>query len=259
MQNRYVGDVGDFGKYGLLRTLCGPATPTPAPGISLGVVWYLFPDENGNNDGQRTQYLTPASKNRAHFRACDPELYDCLAELVHSGRRSVEAVREAAILPDGTVFYEVPLSYTASTGAQRPGARMQLRSVWLQGALEATNGCDLVFLDPDNGLKSGTGPYAKLGPKYVYLEDVAQFARQARGLIIYHHSGRQGTVVEQVSRRFEQLRGAIPPGWSVCALQYHRGTSRVYFVLSSPTLHSQLQHRISSFLTTFWSRHFDRV
>ena len=25
MQNRYVGDVGDFGKYGLLRALCAPA------------------------------------------------------------------------------------------------------------------------------------------------------------------------------------------------------------------------------------------
>ena len=44
MQDRYVGDVGDFGKYGLLRALCGGD-------LTLGVVWYLYPDEEANNDG----------------------------------------------------------------------------------------------------------------------------------------------------------------------------------------------------------------
>ena len=40
MQNKYVGDVGDFGKYGLLRRLaCPEFTESP---LSLGVIWYLF-------------------------------------------------------------------------------------------------------------------------------------------------------------------------------------------------------------------------
>jgi hypothetical protein len=49
MQDRYVGDVGDFAKYALLRRLCGQ------PGeraIRLGVVWCLFPDESLTNDGR---------------------------------------------------------------------------------------------------------------------------------------------------------------------------------------------------------------
>ena len=33
MQNRYVGDIGDYVKYGLLRAL--------ADGRQLGVAWYL--------------------------------------------------------------------------------------------------------------------------------------------------------------------------------------------------------------------------
>ena len=45
MQNRYAGDVGDFGKYGLLRTLC-----REPPLLSLGVVWYLVSDEQGDQD-----------------------------------------------------------------------------------------------------------------------------------------------------------------------------------------------------------------
>jgi len=37
MQNRYVGDIGDLLKLGILRAL--------SPGYRLGVAWWLFPDE----------------------------------------------------------------------------------------------------------------------------------------------------------------------------------------------------------------------
>ena len=35
MQNRYVGDIGDYLKLGILRAL--------SPGYRLGVAWWLFP------------------------------------------------------------------------------------------------------------------------------------------------------------------------------------------------------------------------
>ena len=38
MKNQYVGDIGDYGKYGLLRFLA-------EKGIRIGVNWYLT--ENG--------------------------------------------------------------------------------------------------------------------------------------------------------------------------------------------------------------------
>ena len=40
MQDCYVGDIGDFGKYGLLRSLCGGDDYGPA--LRLGVLWYKF-------------------------------------------------------------------------------------------------------------------------------------------------------------------------------------------------------------------------
>ena len=43
MQNRYTGDIGDFGKLGLLRVL-------QESGLTIGVNWYLVPDENHNSD-----------------------------------------------------------------------------------------------------------------------------------------------------------------------------------------------------------------
>jgi hypothetical protein len=63
MQDRYVGDVGDFGKYGLLRSL--------AADLSLGVVWYLGPEESHNADGKHIGYLNSTQKNLIKFRDCD--------------------------------------------------------------------------------------------------------------------------------------------------------------------------------------------
>ena len=51
MKNQYVGDIGDYGKYGLLRFLA-------ERGIQIGVNWYLTKDEkNKLGDGKFTDYL----------------------------------------------------------------------------------------------------------------------------------------------------------------------------------------------------------
>ena len=50
MQNRYVGDVGDFAKYGLLRAIQGRK--------QLGVAWYLRPNEGPGGEGGHVEYLS---------------------------------------------------------------------------------------------------------------------------------------------------------------------------------------------------------
>lgn len=54
MQNRYVGDIGDFAKYGLLRVIQAIK--------HLGVAWYLHPDEGPNGDGRHTEYLSQSEE-----------------------------------------------------------------------------------------------------------------------------------------------------------------------------------------------------
>ena len=68
LENRYVGDVGDFGKYGLLKALCLPSKVPGGCNLSLGVVWYLVPDES--KDGKLTGYLKDSSNNRRLYRIC---------------------------------------------------------------------------------------------------------------------------------------------------------------------------------------------
>ena len=70
MQNRYVGDIGDFGKLGLLRALS-------SKGLSIGVNWYLTTDESHNGDGRHVNYLA-----KAEYRVCDAALCDTLKYII---------------------------------------------------------------------------------------------------------------------------------------------------------------------------------
>ena len=108
MQNRYVGDIGDFGKYGLLRALAGDP-------LRLGVVWYLFPDEPpkepGKGDGKFIDYLCHPKRRDSKLRDCDPELYCALREIVLVKKdRKVVRVQESGIL-NNTLYYDRCLSY----------------------------------------------------------------------------------------------------------------------------------------------------
>lgn len=49
MQDRYVADVGDFGKYGLLCYLAGITCDSNEDKLKLGVIWYLTPSSHGNH------------------------------------------------------------------------------------------------------------------------------------------------------------------------------------------------------------------
>ena len=102
MQNKYVGDIGDFGKYGLLRRLtCPEFTASP---LSLGVIWYPFDDEN-NQDGKKIGYLKD-EKNRQ----CDAHLFDALQRIVN-GKRDVSAIEQSGIFPSNTVLFSDNLSF----------------------------------------------------------------------------------------------------------------------------------------------------
>src|SRR5579864_9736895 len=96
MQDRYVGDIGDFAKYSLLRQLAGT---TDCQHIRVAVIWCLYPDEDHNGDGRHTSYL-----HSSEFQKLDAELFAILRQIVKSGRRSITAIVGADVLPAGTVF-----------------------------------------------------------------------------------------------------------------------------------------------------------
>ena len=173
MQDRYTGDIGDFGKLGLLRQL-------HRNGLSIGVNWYLVPNETHNGDGRLIGYL----KNRS-FAACDEELWTSLGKIVENDRREVAALEKDAILP--AKRYSVRLDFTDT----RKPDRKSVRDRWHADAVKALQGCDLVFVDPDNGLICPSAVGMKKSNKYVLCKELADYYNTGASVIYYQHKARR--------------------------------------------------------------------
>ena len=239
MQNQYVGDIGDFGKYGLLREIFGrPEVPGSGCGLRLGVAWYLFPDEPpkdpnkpDNRDGSLTDYLYDKRDNHEKYRKCDTELYDELRRIViQEKKRDVTRIRESGILLWDTVYYENSLSYPRK---QPMPLRKSIRESWLEGTLAATAKADVVFVDPDNGIASeNISAWRKNGPKYVFMDDLNRFYCNGKSLVIYQHLTRQCKAPEQINKLAERLQeslksampavGAVVSPWHGAGLLHRR-------------------------------------
>ncbi len=236
----------------MLRMLCGSATHPPE--LSLGIVWYLAPDDTQNDNGKHVRYLRNAEKNSQTFRACDPALYDALGEIVSQNDRRVARIQEMSVFAPGTVFYDAPLTSASvsSVGPAARRARIAHRQAWAQGALEATQTCDIVFVDPDNGLEVQARSHQKNGPKYAYFDELAPYTARGQSLVIYQHIARNGTAEEQVMARLSEIARRLERGSEAFALHYHRGTARVFFVVPAPAHGELLLRRADTLLQSPW-------
>ncbi len=255
MQNRYTGDVGDFGKYGLLRALCLPKGGR-GPALRLGVVWYLTPDESHNSDGRHIGYLEPTPKNAKAFRVCDPSLYDTLAEIVRGGARNVSAIRQRRVLPDDTVFYERLLDLGRQTLDPKRVSRIQARQQWVHGAVQATEDCDVVFVDPDNGIGTTAQASSRFGAKYVLLEELIPYLERGQTLVIYHHLNRSATADMQIRLLGTELRDVLGSYGHFAAMRFRRGSARVFFIVAQNKHDTTLQRRLARMLASPWNSHF---
>jgi len=111
MQDRYVGHVGDFVKYGLLRAIRGIR--------HLGIAWYLHPDAGPAGDGRHTDYL----RHPGDWRHLDPKLFDTLKGMIPH-RRSVASLQRSGIL-DPAVYAADRLTLDGVKVGDRASRRQQ--------------------------------------------------------------------------------------------------------------------------------------
>lgn len=224
MQNRYVGDIGDYVKLAILRALM--------PKMHLGVAWWLYPDEGHNTDGRHITYLDKSYE----WRSFDTDLFDNLKSIVRRGERQVSALEEAGLLP-GAIFYNELLP-TLGTAIQRRVAREQ----WFRRAERALEPCDLLFLDPDNGLETmNFDAGASKAGKSVSLKELKALRSEGRALIVYHHQTRMaGGHHFELNHWGERLRGV---GFAtVDALRSPSYSARAFFILdANPYIRSKAQ------------------
>ncbi len=215
MQNRYVADIGDYVKLAILRRL--------ALDRSLGVVWWLFPDEYHNADGGHREYLA-RPKSWKHF---DPDLFDALLKIEKEGKRHVHAIEKSDVLPNAMfVSDHIPCA------AAPFSLRREERSLWIEGIKSKLKDCNLLFLDPDNGLApEGLRLTQRRAGKSVMIEEVKALQGNSRPMVLYHHqTRRRGGHLDEIDALAIQLRkrGLHVSG----ALRAKPWSPRVFFILN---------------------------
>lgn len=216
MQDRYVGDIGDYAKLALLRTL--------SQGRRLGVLWWRFPDEGHNADGRHIDYLSHPDRWR-HF---DPEVFDGLGRLVRAGKRDLLALQGEDLLGEAAHFDEfIPTGMSA--------ARLKVeREAWFKRAKDRVSGCDLVFLDPDNGLEPASySVSAASGGKSVSIEQLRSLSIPGRVLVVYHHQTRmKGGHLAEIDHWTQRLRREA--FHTVDVIRARSYSPRAFFLLNAP-------------------------
>ena len=237
MQDAYVGDIGDFAKYGLLRAL----------GVErrLGVAWYLHPGQprhESGGDGRFTQYLL----DPATWSALDPELFEALGVLVGSRKRSVRSIEASGLLGEA-VFAGEPLDLREIA----PRTRESWRRQWFRRVTSRLADCEIIFADPDNGLclDERFRPTRRESAKGIPLAEVAELVG-SRPAIIYHHNSRfRGGHAEEI----RSWMGRLPN----CdrAWYWRRWSNRTFFILNAD---SRIEERLQRFADR-WKPHADLV
>jgi len=240
MQNKYVGDIGDFGKYGLLRALCGVSPCDPRKKLSLGIVWYFNPDDSGVG-GNRLEYLL----NPARFRPCDPALFHALFWIVLTNQRDVTRIGDSDIFPRDTAFFPHPVP-----------AQIVERRAWLNQSLADTARRELVFLDPDIGLANNLDSGDQPSRMHVYSNEVGRFASQGNSVVLYHSFNLDEKHSEQINRQAASLRHAGLENLS--ALRFKTVAPRAYFIIPNGR-ESEFASKIEAFLSGPWGHHFEQV
>ena len=235
MKNQYVGDIGDYGKYGLLRFLA-------SYGIKIGVNWFLT-ENDGSTDGKFTTYL----KNPAD-RVYDPELFDALQNIADHPDKTVKMIKQAGIIPDAEFFGEM-----LKSSSLKADAREWNRRLWFNNSTLMLGNAELIFADPDNGISYRKTARTKDSEKFILPEDVAEYYNSGRNVVYYCHKGRRKQEAWEQAKA--EIRNHIRDA-QILAVTFHTGTQRSYIFVLHPDCYMRYEKIITAFLDSEWGSMF---
>lgn len=235
MKDQYVADIGDYGKYSLLKAF-------EDAGIKVGVNWY-YTENDGTEDGKFTKYLN----RKKEFGNYNKEVFDELKRIFDIGKRTIISVENSKILPNAC-YYAEKVVFDGT-----PDERTQKRAEWMEDSCRILSPAQLVYLDPDNGLLTNERVQkAKMVSKYALPEEVQQYFEDGKNVVYYCHKGRRSDQdwEDYKSHMLQYLSKA-----KQIVLTYHKGTQRSYVFL----IHPEDYKRYSSIIDKFvkgWDRAF---
>jgi len=247
MQDRYVADVGDFGKFQLFRYLFNHKE-SPLDGKALAQIWFMHEGEGEeNNDGRHIDYFE-------RMNGSDEYLEHSLMDLIMRDKREVTELEELKLLKNAKFFY-----------TQVPRA-LEDRYLWLNQALTFSNKSQIVAVAPDNGmalkcnrvekrfeLLTLSQHYSqKVYPhKYIFADEVSYFYRlpYLEVCIVYQHLSRCFSHNEQIHSLLRDLEKEYH---HVIAIKHKPYSPRVFFFLcKSQVIKESLEMRLKRFADEF--------
>ena len=167
MKNQYFGDIHDFKKYTLLKWFMEGCDD------KLLVAWYLTNDDGKIKDGNKREYLEKMYeefKKNNDISKCNKELFDFLKE-AHKNRNLRVIERNKNLISDNTDFFDKNLNNYSN------------RNIWFEELKKKAENFDIVFADPDNGIKFNN----ENSEKHIKLSEIKELWKMDKSLIIYQH------------------------------------------------------------------------
>lgn len=212
MQDRYAGDIGDFGKLLLLREIA-------RTGLKVGVNWYYTPPVT-NEVGCDGSFKRKDGRYRItdNLASADHALADTLREIYDGNpKRTVAALETADLIPGARYF--------------RDNVPLVDRSRWFLESRDRLKECDLVFLDPDNGLlPRSVQERSPKSVKYVLPHEILEYRSAGMGILLYNHRPRR-KVPECFTAAGDILQTAGVNTSSMESITFPRFTVRDYLFL----------------------------
>ncbi len=247
MQDKYVGDVGDFGKFQLFRYLFNHQE-SPLHGKALAQIWYMHEGEGEeNNDGRHIDYFE-------RMMGSDTYLEESLLSLIKGDKREVTELESLKLLQNAKFFYEkVPKT-------------LEERHHWCNTALTFSYKAQVVAVAPDNGmaLKCNRGEQRfdfltleqdylqKSYPhKYIFADEVSNFYQlpNLEVCIVYQHLNRCFAHNGQIESLLSDLRKVY---FHVIAIKHKPYSPRAFFFLcKSESIRNSIAMRLDRFTKEF--------
>lgn len=208
----------------------------------LGLIWYRHPDESHTNDGKHITYHTKPA-----WLSCDRALAEHMAKAANQPTRTI------AFLESLPLFRQRVLGFSESCHPN--GQSDWSREAWFGRALERVRGAEIVFVDPDNGIR--TKATTKPSPKHIDLTEILRLAQNHKVVVAYHHFDRSQSHRGQMSTLSEVLKAHLPQH-HIAVLRYRRISPRAYFCLVQPGLEVEFENQIARLNSHPWDYHWER-
>ena len=227
MKDQYIGDIGDYGKYGLLRYLI-------SNGINIGVNWY-YTENDGTGHGSINKYL-----NNENFRKYDEKLYDYLKTIAFNDDKELKMIENSGLFGNTAFFGEC--------------VDIKDRNNWFERSVKKLSDKNLIFCDPDNGILGTKNKTAKDSDKYIFPEEIEKYYTKGKNIVYYCQRARR--TEEKWKEALYEMRSL--PDSRIFPLIFHKGTQRAYIFVVHKQDAEKYEKLLTDFVSADWGELFEK-